>query len=75
MSIASLTTGSKITRQAITKHLRVMENAGLVRSVRRGRECIWQLEHRRLHDARHYLDRISREWDDALARLREFVEN
>ena len=75
MSITRLTAGTTVTRQAITKHLRVMEQAGLVRSRRRGRERLWQLEQRRLADARHYLELISRQWDDALDRLREFVED
>jgi DNA-binding transcriptional ArsR family regulator len=74
-SISSLTTGSKITRQAITKHLRVMDQAGLVDSARRGRERVWQLNHRRLDDARRCLDLISRQWDEALHRLRQLVEN
>jgi DNA-binding transcriptional ArsR family regulator len=74
MSISRLTTGTRVTRQAISKHLRVMESAGLVRSTRRGRERWWQLEQRRLADARHYLDLISKQWDDALGRLRKFVE-
>src|SRR2546427_677135 len=52
MSIARLTAGSKVTRQAITKHLRVMEEARLVRSTRHGRESVWQLDRRRLEDAR-----------------------
>jgi len=75
MSIASLTAGTRVTRQAITKHLRVLESARLVHSTRNGRESIWELERRRLEDARRYLDQISRQWDDALARLRSFVEN
>lgn len=74
LSIASLTAGSRVTRQAITKHLRVLEGAGLVRSRRRGRESLWQFERQRLRDARDYLDRISRQWDESLARLRDFVE-
>src|SRR5690348_16291573 len=74
MSITRLTAGSKVTRQAITKHLRVMEGAGLVRSARHGRESVWQLDRRRLKDASHYLDMISRQWDRALDRLRAFVE-
>lgn len=74
MSITSLTTGSAITRQAITKHLRVLEDARLVHSTRRGREKIWQLDRRRLDDARHCLDQISQQWDNALGRLRAFVE-
>jgi hypothetical protein len=75
MSISRLTTGSKLTRQAITKHLRVMQAVGLAHSARHGRETVWQLHHRRLEDARHYLDLISKQWDDALARLRNFVED
>ena len=74
MSITRLTSGSKVTRQAITKHLRVMEGAGLVRSKRHGRESVWQLEQRRLADARRYLDLISRQWGEALSRLRKFVD-
>ncbi len=74
LSISSLTEGSPVTRQGITKHLRVMQHAGLVRNHRHGRESVWQLERRRLEDARHYLDQISAQWDDALARLRSFVE-
>ena len=75
MSITSLTAGSKVTRQAITKHLRVMEGAGVVRSRRHGRESIWQLNQRRLEDARRYLDLIAKQWDAALGRLRELVED
>jgi DNA-binding transcriptional ArsR family regulator len=73
MSIIELTAGSRITRQAITKHLRVMEQAGLVHSARRGRENVWGLEQRRLERAQRHLARISKQWDDALARLRRFV--
>ncbi len=63
-----------VTRQGITKHLRVMERARLVHSVRQGRERVWELDQRRLSDARRYLDLISEQWDRALARLRKFVE-
>ena len=75
MSITRLTAGSNVTRQAITKHLRLMEGAGVVRSRRHGRESIWQLNQRRLEDARRYLDLIAKQWDAALGRLREFVED
>ncbi len=74
LSIRGLTAGSRITRQAVTKHLRVLEGAGLVRSRRRGRERIWQLEQARFEDARLYLENISLQWDDALGRLRSLVE-
>jgi hypothetical protein len=75
MSITRLTEGSNVTRQAITKHLRMMEGSGLVRGTRHGRESVWQLDQRRLEDARRYLEMISKQWDDALLRLREFVED
>jgi DNA-binding transcriptional ArsR family regulator len=75
LSIRELTAGSQITRQAVTKHLRMMEQAGLLRHQRRGREQLWHLNRRRLKEARRYLRTISRQWDEALGRLREFVEN
>lgn len=74
-SIKRLTAGSVITRQAVTKHLHVLEDAGLVRHTRRGRERIWQLSPERLEIARQFLLEISRRWDARLARLRHFVEN
>ena len=74
LSIAKLTEGSNVTRQAVTKHLRVLEDVGLVRGSREGRENVWKLEPRRLAEARAYLDLISREWDETLERLRAFVE-
>jgi DNA-binding transcriptional ArsR family regulator len=75
MSITRLTEGSELTRQAITKHLRVMEEAGLVRASKRGRESVWKLEPERLDDARRYLNIISQHWDAALSRLKTFVED
>lgn len=74
LSIAELAAGSAVTRQAITKHLQVLDTAGLVRSVRQGRERIWQVEVDRLDAARRFLDQVSCQWDDALGRLKTFVE-
>lgn len=74
MSIARLADGFDITRQAITKHLRVMEDAGLVRSEQQGRESVWQLEQKRLADARRQLEAIAALWDETLDRLKSFVE-
>ncbi|HTJ80699.1 MAG TPA: metalloregulator ArsR/SmtB family transcription factor [Polyangiaceae bacterium] len=74
VSIAHLSTASPVTRQAVTKHLEVLESAGLVRGEKRGRERIWELEPRRLADAHGYLEKISAEWDGALGRLKSFVE-
>lgn len=73
-SIAALSAQFDVSRQAIAKHLQVLANAGLVRGERRGREHIWQLEQKRLADAHAYLGQISRQWDDALTRLKRFVE-
>lgn len=74
-SIVRLTEGSNVSRQAITKHLRALSDAGLVRSERIGRETLWELEAKRLADARQYLERISERWDRALLRLKAFVED
>jgi len=74
MSIAGLAAGSKVTRQGITKHLRVMEKARLVHSTRRGRESVWQVDPESVAQAQRYLEQISTHWDQALARLKMFVE-
>jgi len=73
-SIARLTAQTDLTRQAVTKHLRVLEEAGVVHSVRVGRESRFELAPKPLEEARRYLDRVSAQWDDALARLKSFVE-
>ena len=73
-SISRLTAGTNLSRQAVTKHLRVLANAGVVRSVRSGRESLFALEPQRIEEVRDYLDQVSRQWDDALARLKAHVE-
>ena len=73
-SIARLTEGTAVSRQAVTKHLEVLARAGIVRGSRRGRERVWQLEPQRLHEAGEWLDAISQQWDAALERLRALVE-
>jgi DNA-binding transcriptional ArsR family regulator len=74
-SITRLTAGSAVTRQAITKHLHILAEAGLVHDMRRGRERIWTLDAERLDEARRSLDQIAQHWDAALERLRSFVED
>jgi len=74
LSITRLTAGSAVTRQAITKHLDVLATAGLVSDVRRGRERIWELELEQMEAARSYLEHVSKRWDAALDRLKQFVE-
>ena len=74
LSIANLSDGEAVTRQAITKHLHTLADAGVVRGARKGREQIWELQPKRLEVARRYLDQVSLQWDSALDRLRTFVE-
>jgi DNA-binding transcriptional ArsR family regulator len=74
MSIAKLTTTAGVTRQAVAKHLRVLEDAGIIHSFRRGRTRICRLESQRLEQVRLDLAAISDQWDVTLARLRKFVE-
>src|SRR5882757_9143372 len=73
-SISRLTAGTNLSRQAVTKHLRVLADAGVVRSVRAGRECLYALEPGPIEKVRDFLDQVSRQWDDALARLKAHVE-
>ncbi|MFZ1010684.1 MAG: metalloregulator ArsR/SmtB family transcription factor [Candidatus Sulfotelmatobacter sp.] len=73
-SISQLTEGSKLTRQAITKHLRVLERTGIVRCVRAGRESRFKLDPEPIQEIKAYLDSVSKQWDEALFRLKAFVE-
>ena len=73
LSIARLSENSGVTRQAITKHLATLEEAGVVHGTRSGRERIWSIETRRLEIARRCLDQISAQWDAAIGRLEAFI--
>ncbi len=75
LSITQLTAGSDITRQAVTKHLQVLADAGLVRDVKVGRERRWEFEPTQLEAAQRALDAITAQWDQALARLKTLVES
>lgn len=74
LSITQLTEGGAVTRQAVTRHLEVLADAGLVRDEKQGRERVWALEPRRLSDAKRFLDQMSDRWDKALDRLKRAVE-
>jgi predicted transcriptional regulator len=63
-----------MSRQAIAKHLRVLESAGLVRGETTGRECLFELEPRPLEEIRDYLGLVSKQWGQALIRLKKLVE-
>jgi DNA-binding transcriptional ArsR family regulator len=74
LSLARLTEGEEVTRQAVSKHLQVLALAGLIEGKREGREQIWRLSAAGLSEARGLLDQISGQWDDTLLRLKSFVE-
>lgn len=74
LSIARLTDGTTVTRQAITKHLTVLADVGIVRGARSGRERVWEVEPRQLEEARRYLDLISQQWDESPGRLQILLE-
>jgi DNA-binding transcriptional ArsR family regulator len=74
-SISQLTEGSKLTRQAITKHLRVLERVRIVRCVRAGRERRFEFDPQPIQEMKRYLDSVSQQWDHALSRLKSFVED
>jgi DNA-binding transcriptional ArsR family regulator len=73
-SITQLAEGSAVTRQAITKHLHVLAEAGLVSGRRQGREQMWEFNPRQLQEARRRLDLVAQQWEGALARLKLLVE-
>jgi DNA-binding transcriptional ArsR family regulator len=75
LSATSLSGDAKVTRQAIVKHLHVLEGAGLVSHEKRGREVLYALEAHRIHEARAFLDAVSAGWDRAIERLRALVED
>jgi len=74
MSIARLTQDASVTRQAVTKHLQVLADAGLAHSSRLGRESVWELDLEKLEAARRCIESLSAQWDEALGRLKKLVE-
>jgi DNA-binding transcriptional ArsR family regulator len=73
-SISQLTQGSKLTRQAITKHLRMLESVGILHSVRTGRKSLFEFDPQPIEGIKEYLDFVSEQWDQALSRLKSFAE-
>ena len=73
-SIAQLSDGQPLTRQAISKHLRVLEDARVVRSERAGRESLYVLNPQLIEDLSSYIELVSSQWGTALSRLKSFVE-
>lgn len=74
-SITQLSEDHNLTRQAITKHLHVLADVGIVKCIRSGRESLYEFDAKPLNDLQTYLESVSQQWDDALARLKRFVED
>ena len=74
-SIAELTEGTKLTRQAVTKHLRVLERVRIVHGAREGRESLFVFDPQPVIELKEYLELVSKQWDRALGRLKKFVES
>jgi len=74
MSITQLTAGTLHTRQAVTKHLQMLADAGLVKDLKTGRERLWQFEPAALEEARRSLEIIGRQWGQALGNLKASLE-
>jgi DNA-binding transcriptional ArsR family regulator len=74
-SISQLTEGTGLTRQAITKHLRVLESVGIVHGVHRGRESLFEFDPKPMEETKKYLNFVSEQWDQALSKLKSFLED
>lgn len=73
-SITQLTANTDISRQAVTKHLQVLADAGLVADLKIGRERLWQFDPTQLEEARRTLELIGHQWEETLAKLKAFAE-
>ena len=73
-SISQLAEGTKLTRQAVTKHLQILERVGLVRSFRKGRETLYEFDATPIETMTQYLDLVSRQWEKKLTDLQSFLE-
>ena len=74
-SIAELTEGTKLTRQAVTKHLHVLERVRIVHGTREGRQSLFQFDPQPVIEIKEYLELVSKQWDRALTRLKSLVES
>ncbi len=74
LPIVKLADTVPVSRQAVTKHLRALEAAGLIRRIGSGRGSVWEIRPKRLNETRAYLEQISAQWDQALSRLKDLVE-
>ena len=73
-SIAQLTANTDVSRQAVTRHLQMLADAGLVKDLKIGRERLWQFEPAAMEEARHSLEMIGRQWEQTLGRLKASLE-
>jgi len=75
LSLTELAAPLPMTRQAVTKHLDVLEGAGLVERTTRGRERLHCLRAEPLREIGTWLEPYERFWDDRLARLEQHLRS
>jgi len=73
-SISQLAEGTRLTRQAITKHLQILERVGLVRSVRKGRETLFEFDATPIQTMTQYLDLVAGQWEKKLTDLQDYLD-
>ncbi len=71
----TLAEGLPVTRQAVAKHLIVLDRVGLVAGERRGREVHYAVQPERLDDAADSMARVAAQWDRRLARIKRLAES
>jgi DNA-binding transcriptional ArsR family regulator len=71
LPVGKLAAGLPVSRPAVSKHLRLMKDAGVVRMTEEGTRNLYQLDLRTLDEVRRYLDRF---WDASLQRFKMAAE-
>lgn len=72
-SISQLAQGTALTRQAVTKHLQVLQKVGLVRCVRQGRETLFEFDAAPIETMTQYLEQVSNQWGRKLNDLQSYL--
>lgn len=74
VSATGLSRGMPVTRQAVSKHLAALAEAGLVEAERSGREVLYRLTPGPLNEAASWMADVGADWDDRLARMRSMLQ-
>ena len=71
---SSLADEVPFTRQAVSKHLVVLEEAGLIERRKQGREVLFRVDADRLDQATRAMSEVAREWDRRLDSIKRLAE-